>query len=687
MFELLIHQAEPAKSWSIRNLEISAAMMITVERGLDCVTSYDPKTRNATIRSLESGRLGTGQIHATGTLVTHANASQHAISLPELIAEFDDVQDAVSHYRDLERIGLQYGPAFQTIRELRLNADRTKVLCRLEMQSELKHQNAAYHVHPTLLDGCFQSLMAMLGNSEHTYLPARFAEIHLLDRNLPDSFWCLGEKVEQNDRYIDCDLTLIDVTGRVIGSIHGMRSMAAAKRERVDQFGDRVKRQILAYEWHYDGDLSEPKRLGHWMVIGNPNGLQQEVAHRLESFGARVVANVQFGNVAKSQGTDYVVRRHDVEDLKHVLQNCGDLDGIVFLEGLQSRVASSDPTGEESIQQLVASLQACLGASWETVPRFYVLTQCAFATENHDSPVQPGQTAINGVVRVAFNELDGLRLSSIDLPSTLDDDVLHLLTLELICDDSHDEVALRGNMRMVSELRESSVLNTESIDYRHLEETNPIKIRPVDDGTESIGTAKIIAAHPKSVGAQDLQVRIESTVVPPSVLAEYSEERLAGQRIEIVGRILECGASVPQLSLGKRVAGFAPFEVQSHLVGNAKDFFLVEVPESASSTDLVANLLLNTRSKFALESLRHIELQRALVVASPLGEAIARELQDRGIQVTFLSLESDTSIESDQSPPKLTPAMHKGSTVLSLSKPSGRDSTSWCRARAVEPRV
>jgi acyl transferase domain-containing protein len=70
LLELAKLQFEDAPAVVIRNLQILAPMIITPERGLDCATSYDPLTGMATIRGLENGRLGIGQVHITGKITS-----------------------------------------------------------------------------------------------------------------------------------------------------------------------------------------------------------------------------------------------------------------------------------------------------------------------------------------------------------------------------------------------------------------------------------------------------------------------------------------------------------------------------------------------------------------------------------------------------------------------------------------
>jgi hypothetical protein len=404
--------------------------------------------------------------------------------------DFHQHEDVAAFYQSLARIDLNYGPAFQTIWQLRVDQESGRVLSRIKMQPELTANLSQYCIHPTVLDACFQSLIAMLDGSDTTYLPTGFSEMCVYSKQVPANVWCLSEIVTQTDREIDCNLTLIDDEGNVVATIRGMRSTAAAKKERTDRFGDKVKRQILGYEWTYGETLNEAKRLGYWLVVGSDSQVAPELIQRLESYGAIGISSVIVGKEFQTADGQMTVRPGHVEDAKDVLKQCGELDGIVFLHGLTATADSIDPTGETAIETLIAFSQALIQQSSEQVPRVYVVTQGAFAVNDQDKHIQPSQSALNGFTRVAFNELEGLRFSSIDLPTKVSEDSVESLALELLCDDIHDEVALRGNFRLVSELVDSPMLTDDRIQYMNLDDEHPMLVRPLLAETEGVGMAR-----------------------------------------------------------------------------------------------------------------------------------------------------------------------------------------------------
>ena len=635
LLELAAIQFPSAKCYLVRDFDIQAPMLIMSDRGLDFSTAYDPLTQSVTMRSLENGRLGAGQVHITAKIAALDRCETTKKVLSEVIKHFEAAEDVDSFYRGLDQMGLSYGPAFQTVRELRLNKSRDQVLARIQMQPELTSNLGLYRLHPTLLDACFQTLSAMLGNAESSYLPTGIEELCMFVDRVPDRIWCHGEKTAQTSRHIDCNLTLIDDEGLVVATIRGMRSTAASRRERTDQFGDRVKRQILNYQWRYGENLTEPKRLGYWLVVGSSTGIAQDVAARLEHYGAMVAAKVSFNGEFHQEGSVFTVRPTDTEGVEQVLLACGELDGIVFAHSMDLE-DSEDPTGEHALQALATFTQAMLRQNWERRPRTYVLTRSAFAVDDRDDEVQPRQSAVNGFCRVAYNELEGFRFSTIDLPLRVSLDTVDALTLELLCDDDHDEVALRGGLRLVSELVDSNMLTEDRIKYQHLDDEHPIVVRPLLPDVENVGTARVLTARLRPLSVDDVSIRYEATIVPKDLLLDPTSDSIEQPLIEFVGRVLEVGANVSDFKPGMRLCGFAPADLGSHLIARRSEVYAVSINEQLNAAELLSALGPATRAERAVEALDLPEDASVAIEWSPVAVSFAECLTRRGARVTLL---------------------------------------------------
>lgn len=628
ILELAALQHSDAAGHSVRRLRIQAPMLIKLERGLDSVTAYDPASRTATVRSLENGKLGAGQVHTTGVLTGLSSAPERRIDLNELQDRFDERLEVGAYYERLARIGLEYGPAFQTIVEIRKSRDasRPAALSKIEIRPEQAHDLALYRLHPTLLDACFQSLLALVDGGGKSFLPTDIAELCVYCEGSPATVYCLAERTAVLPSRIECDLTLMDEHGRVVAAIRGMGLTEAATRPLTDKFGDPIKRQILDYVWRYGAEVGEPKRLGHWLVVEGDPDITAAARQRLVDYGAVVTVSL---NPA------------DLDDDSHssldgVLTSAGRLDGVLVLNALRPEVAPHDPTGERSVEQLAKLLAAIERLDDGPRPRVYVATRGAFAVQGFDAAVSADQTAINGFARVAFNELEGCRVTTVDLPLEGVTDAIDPLVREVLADDAHDEVAIRAAGRFVSELLESDCLDSDQFDYRPLDDQRPVLVRPIANSDDSVGTARVVDAPAQLPGPEDLRLRVEACVVPKEVLLHPTSNSLSSSLVEVVARVVGAGANVSTFEVGDRVAGWVAPDVASHLVVDHAQSVLVLVPEDADAIDLAATMTLAARMEAAAAELRLEPGDAALVDSGPEGDAFSEALERRGVRVVRL---------------------------------------------------
>ena len=629
LLELANLQFDDAKGLAIHDLKIDAPMIITPDRGLDCVTTYDPPSRIARIRSLENGRLGSGQDHLSARLSELTEFQPRKESIPAHQANCPHEHDVAQFYENLAQVGLQYGPAFQTIRELHSSPETGMALCRLELESSLEHDIDKYRLHPTLLDACFQSLFALVTDSKTTYLPTGIGELCLYAKNCGTELWCLSRRKHQSEQSIECDLTLMDGTGRVLASIRSMQLSAAGARPLVDQYGDPVKKQILRYDWRYGEEIGEPKRLGHWAIVDRQTGLSDLVASRMADFGAIMASRLRFGS--DNAGSEVTLISHeDDATIQAALEAAGELDGVVFMNGLRFNEDSADPTGETAVAEIASVLKALDAAEAQRKPRVYVVTKSAFSAQDSDPAVAPDQTAINGFSRVAFNELEGLQVSTIDLPAFVDDEIVENLVRELLADDLHDEVAIRNSFRFVSELLETHVLHEDQIDYRSLDDEHPIQVRPVDPNSDSIGTIRVVESSTVPIAANEVSLKIEASTVPIELFAG-SVDLSKLPVLEIVARVLDVGDDIEDLSPGDRIAGFAEIDLSSHACVTRDRIHVTHISEEEDAVSLVSCLRVTTLSEFATDRLALNRGQKVAVHSSILGDAIAGSLMRRGV--------------------------------------------------------
>ncbi|MEW6381686.1 MAG: polyketide synthase dehydratase domain-containing protein, partial [bacterium] len=97
-------------------------------------------------------------------------------------------------YHAFQTGGIQYGPGFQTIRELFFNGK--EALARLEVPRNLKGSIHAFGLHPSLMDGALQTVAGLMpdkaegqekSSADALYLPFALGEVEIISPLLPET--------------------------------------------------------------------------------------------------------------------------------------------------------------------------------------------------------------------------------------------------------------------------------------------------------------------------------------------------------------------------------------------------------------------------------------------------------------------------------------------------------------------
>lgn len=120
--------------------------------------------------------------HVTATLRTGASPRPADTSLTELRAQCVGKLDVASFYAGFAGRGIEFGERFRVVREIHVGAGQALGL--VELTSDDARDAGAYRMHPVLLDGCLQTLAAVVGeeSADSLFLPVGIGRYALLGR-------------------------------------------------------------------------------------------------------------------------------------------------------------------------------------------------------------------------------------------------------------------------------------------------------------------------------------------------------------------------------------------------------------------------------------------------------------------------------------------------------------------------
>lgn len=150
------------------------------------------------IRSIEQNDM---ILNAQGVINYRAEnyCPQTKLNLEEVAFFCQDEINAESIYTAFDVIGLNYGPSFKVIKNIRKNKNN-KALIKLNLQEKNVPDENHYFLHPSIMDGMFQSIAALEWTGEvKKKLPFSVGLVEIFDKiDLAQVYYVYVEKITEN---------------------------------------------------------------------------------------------------------------------------------------------------------------------------------------------------------------------------------------------------------------------------------------------------------------------------------------------------------------------------------------------------------------------------------------------------------------------------------------------------------
>ncbi len=174
-----------------------------------------------------------GAPHVTGTLVaagTGAGDPPPALDPERIAARLPAELEGAECYRRFGELGFEYGPAFEVVQ--RIKAGDNEALAWLALPDHLAASAGAFGLHPLLLDGALQSMIALGRADEDDRLQLPYA-LRSATRHSPPEATCVAHLRRDDEGLLDVDLAATD--GRVLASLRGLAVAEAQSGVRVSR--------------------------------------------------------------------------------------------------------------------------------------------------------------------------------------------------------------------------------------------------------------------------------------------------------------------------------------------------------------------------------------------------------------------------------------------------------------------
>jgi polyketide synthase 5 len=446
----------------VHDIRFEQALLLDDQTAVGAVASIaSPGVANFAV---ETNREGNHVRWATAVL--RAMEDEHrppARDMSALLAAHPHREEGAEVRKRLDQRGVQYGPAFTGLATVRTGeAPAGTVLAEVAAPDAIRSQQAAYGVHPALLDACFQSVEAhpdvqALGKDVLVLSGIRWLRAYGPPRN---ARYCYTRVTRADAIEVEADLDVLDEHGTVVLTARGLQM---GKRASDDDHEARVLgKRLLTIEWQ-KRELPEatPVDAGKWLLVStSPTAdvVATTLTDALKLLGAECTTTVW------PQRADHSSNGHGLESQLRL----GGFDGVAVLTGPTNGNPDEECAlrGAEYVRHLVRIAREVLKISGEP-PRLYLVTSNA-------QPVVVGdcanleQAGLRGLMRVIGAEHPHLRATQIDVDEDTD---AEQVARQLLEGSEEDETAWRNGEWYVARLSRTPLQPEERrtivVDHEH----------------------------------------------------------------------------------------------------------------------------------------------------------------------------------------------------------------------------
>jgi myxalamid-type polyketide synthase MxaB len=445
--------------------------------------------------------------------------------------------------------GITFGPCFRWIDAIWANGN-SETLAHLRRPEAVLGADG-YWIHPGLLDACFQSAEATLGDEAELPLPFAIKSLVAPSSDLGQGteWWTHAWQVGE----FTWNIRLFNSSGALIVAIDGFeaRKVPRTAIQRSTDWLYRIDWRALPLP-----QSAHVASAGEWLIVDGRDGLGGALSERLRQIGSPVT-------LAR---TDELIPLFDAGN--------ADYRNVVYLWG---EVANVDPAGaaeQASIAALrVVQILAAAGFS----ARLWFVTEAAAAVTgsviaNTDSLAQ---ASVPGFLRTLALEYPQARPSWFDLPAQPAASDLDDLIREITNDTEETQVAWRASQRYVARL------------FRHRPVRAPVPDGPVRLQLTQYGSPEFLRLAPmvrRTPGKGEVEIEVKAAalnfrdvLITLGLLKDYYEQVLNIQRPEEIRLGFDCAGIIA--AVGEGVTKFKPGdEVMSTAVGGSAQF--ITLPET-----------------------------------------------------------------------------------------------------------
>jgi acyl transferase domain-containing protein/surfactin synthase thioesterase subunit/acyl carrier protein len=595
--------------FEVSDVSLVEALVLTGDTGvqLQVVTSEErPGRLRLQVASRELAQSAAPfRVHARAALTKKKPGdAPPRIDLAALRQRLQTVADAAQSYAGMAAMGLEYGPAFRGLRELW--CAEGEALGRVVLPSAAG-ASERYQLHPALLDACLQVIVEALGPTRGNtpWLPVQISSLQLFQKPMGELF-CYAHLAAPDPTSSDrrrSSICIVDAEGALVAEI---KDLVIRRRAGGEQDG-----WYVAVDWQPSPVPAPSVTAGRWLLLGDGGALGRSLREALLAAGHSVV-----------QGESLLPNSTALRVLLTGAFGDKAPTAVVHLGRVGEEGVTGSNIAEKALLQgcdsVLHVIQALLGMWYREVPRLWLFTRGAQAVS--PGPVALTQAPLLGLGRTISIEHPELRCVLVDLDPARPEGELQAVLAELLADDSEDEVALRGDDRLVARLVHRLPEAEPSA------RTEPTRGRPFRLSIQKPGVLDHLLpriCERRVPGPGEVEILVEAAALNfADVLTvlgirpgSNGESMLLGG--ECAGRVIAVGPGVTGIDLGQAVLAVVPGSFGTHVTVSARN--VVPRPPQIDSVQAAALPLSYMTACYGLVHLGRLQAGDRVLIHSATG--------------------------------------------------------------------
>jgi acyl transferase domain-containing protein/NADPH:quinone reductase-like Zn-dependent oxidoreductase/acyl carrier protein len=495
------------------------------------------------------------------------------IAIKTIMKRLDTIISETEVYERLSESKLDYGPHFRCIKEIKQGKE--ELIATIKIHEDMAKSSSDYFIHPTLLDACFQTTIALVSKD---VVPVSINKIHCYEKAMHEMF-CHSVLKFADDNCIIADLTICNESGDVLMFLEGLKCKQLVKNE--FQSDEVLTNKLFETKWIQEEEILNynevPKNSLTYIFTNDyvPNLPLQELL-----IGNVIIA--ELGSEYKELGENHhVIDLEDKNSLNHIWNTDYKEVNIVLMPSVGSNpIENQLQMSEKCLHQVMPlfNIVRFLSKKIDTKIKLSILTKASQMAIEGDIISSLEDSALHGMGRLIVNEFSNCQVQMIDIEDNLSNEATENMwdTVAKIINNrnaSYEEIAIRSgyiyHKKMVNiETDEKTKLKT--VDF----EGKPLKLKtPTTPRFENLLFENLQRQEPKP---NEIEISIKNTVfsdfdcqkLDNKITDELIEGTFAGKSLgyECAGTIVRIGSNVTKFKVGDKVLALAPGTFQSFVL-------------------------------------------------------------------------------------------------------------------------